>query len=117
MAKKKHVKSLRPYQTVVQAKRPGQDPKAEEQPSSSKSPDVSAPAESGDASAPAGQTVAETPAEPVDPRRQRIQELATKLQEKTDKDVSLILRVGPVHCGLPTIENSAQRAQNRPSWN
>ncbi|KAG8948217.1 hypothetical protein FRC00_008703, partial [Tulasnella sp. 408] len=91
MAKKKF-KSLRPYQTVVQAKKPATPPKEEDQPSASSSAAVSTPAESKDPSMEAGRTEPATPAEVVDPRRLRIQELATKLQEKTDKDVSIILR-------------------------
>lgn len=91
MAKKKF-KSLRPYQTVVQAKKPEPPPKEEDQPSTSNSPAVSTPAGPEDASTQAGRTEPAAPAEAVDPRRLRIQELAVKLQEKTDKDVSLILR-------------------------
>ncbi|KIO31878.1 hypothetical protein M407DRAFT_217155 [Tulasnella calospora MUT 4182] len=92
MAKKKF-KSLRPYQTVVQAKKPEPPPKEEDQPSTSNSPAVSTPAGPEDASTQAGRTEPAAPAEAVDPRRLRIQELAVKLQEKIDKDVSLILRV------------------------
>ncbi|KAG9018209.1 hypothetical protein FRB90_011844, partial [Tulasnella sp. 427] len=91
MAKKKY-KSLRPYQTVVQAKKPELLSPEEEQPSAGGPSGTSRPTEAQSAPTPALPVVPTASAEPVDPKQRRMQELAAKLQEKTDKEISLILR-------------------------